>query len=94
MLTPSVISALGKKMAAVGSLLQQAADSLNGAAIGGDAFSEDGIVLANVYPGALDFGRRDIANKRTQLQQMSSGLVATAATWEEAEQASTVQVTS
>ena len=91
--TPSAIQALARQIAAVESLIQQAGNTLPGASISSDAFSGDGIALANVYPGVLDFGVNDINSKRTQLQQMSDGLQATAATWEQAEQKSTVQVT-
>ena len=91
--TPSAIKTLARQIAAVESLLQQAGTTLQGASLSNDAFSSDGIALANVYPGALNFGVSDINSKRTQLQQMSDGLLATAATWEQAEQKSTVQVT-
>ena len=91
--TPSAIKTLARQIAAVESLLQQAGTTLQGASLSNDAFSSDGIALANVYPGALNFGVNDINSKRTQLQQMSDGLLATAATWEQAEQKSTVQVT-
>ena len=90
--TPFAIKTLARQIAAVESLLQQAGTTLQGASISNDAFSSDGLALANVYPGALNFGVNDINSKRTHLQQMSGGLLATAATWEQAEQKSTVQV--
>lgn len=89
--TPSLIKQLGQKIAGIESILEKASSSLEGADISSDAFSGKGIVLANVYPGALDFGKNDVKTKITQLKNMSDGLVATAATWEQAEQASSVK---
>lgn len=89
--TPSLIKQLAQKIDSIKSTLEKASSSLEGADISGDAFSGKGIALANVYPGALDFGKNDVKTKITQLQSMSDGLIATAATWEQAEQASTVK---
>jgi phage-related protein len=89
--TPSLIKQLGQKIAGIESTLEKASSDLEGADISSDAFSSKGIVLANVYPAALDFGKNDVKTKITQLKNMSDGLIATAATWEQAEQASTVK---
>jgi hypothetical protein len=89
--TPSLIKQLGQKIAGIESTLEKASSDLEGADISSDAFSSKGIVLANVYPATLDFGKNDVKTKITQLKNMSDGLIATAATWEQAEQASTVK---
>lgn len=89
--TPSLIKQLGQKIAGIESTLEKASSDLEGADISSAAFSGKGIVLANVYPAALDFGKNDVKTKITQLKNMSDGLIATAATWEQAEQASTVK---
>lgn len=89
--TASAIRALGAKIAAVEPMLEKVASALEGADVEAESWSSKGIALANVYPGALDFGKNDIKSKTSQLREMADRLTATASTWEKAEQASTVQ---
>lgn len=82
---------LGKKVGTIERTLQQAQSRMQGAKLGSGAFSADGTALGYAYPGAQDFCENDIKSKIEQLQKMSDGLVQTAATWEQAEQKSTVK---
>jgi phage-related protein len=88
-MTANLVKQLGQKVAAIEGTLQQALSTLQNTSVGD--FSGDGAVLSNVYPGAVSFAQNDMTTKISQLKQMSDGLVQTAATWEQAEQASTVQ---
>lgn len=89
--TASAIRALGAKIASVEPMLEKVASALEGADVEADSWSSKGIIVANVYPGALDFVKNDLKSKTSQLHDMADQLKSTAATWERAEQASTVQ---
>ena len=89
--TASAIRALGGRVAALAPMLERVSSSLEQTEIEAAAFSGCGVALANVYPQAQAFGKDDAKSKSTQLDQMAEKLKSTATTWEQAEQASTVQ---
>lgn len=89
--TPSAIRALGARIETTEPMLEKVASSLEEADVEAESWSSKGIAIANVYPGALDFVKNDLKSKTSQLREIADRLKGTAATWENAEQASTVQ---
>lgn len=56
-----------------------------------EEFSEDGIAMTSVYPGAKEFFLKSLESKVAALEKLRDGLDRTADTWERASDKSTVQ---
>lgn len=87
----AAIRALGAKIESLEPMLEKVESTLEETDVESESWSSKGIAIANVYPGAVDFIKNDLKTKTEQLREISDMLKGTAATWEKAEQASTVQ---
>lgn len=72
-------------------MVDKALTTLNGGTIEGGDFSITGTAASMAYPGALQFGFRDLQTHKQMIQALARGVAANGKTWQGSEDASTLK---